>query len=1110
MQFLDGALVLSASDLTGFAACAHLTQLELRAACGEIERATRDDPLLDVLSRRGTEHEARQLDALRAHVGADHVVEIPYPDGTRDALEQARRETVDAMRAGAYVVYQATFFDGRWRGHADFLLRVDDLPSDFGPWSYEVADAKLARRVKAAAILQMCAYSEQLAALQGVTPRRIHVVTGDGQWSSEKLSDYSAYYRALEARYEELVLGTPATSTYPDPVDHCSVCRWLDVCTERRRADDHLSLVAGMRRDQTRKLVAVHIDTTTALAELPPDPAPHVDGIGDATLDKLRGQAALQVASRGMALPLVEILEPERPPADAEPETPDGGWLKRGFAALPTPSPGDVFLDLEGDPYALDGEQLEYLFGLIEFDADTGAPHYHAFWAHTRDEEGAAFESAVDLVMGKLAVDPDMHVYHYASYEPTALKRLMGAHGTRESEIDVLLRGERFVDLYAVVRQGVRIGAESYSLKAVEHLYMDRPAGEVMDAGGSIVAYERWLDSRDGAILREIESYNTDDCRSIVLLRDWLEQRRVEAEQLYGAIPRPEPADGAASEELTAREEELEALAECLRAREDEHPAYALLAELLFWHRREEKPEWWAFFRRIGYETDEDFTDDRECIGGLQLVGKVRDDKRSVVYEYEFEPQDHKFSVGSEPFDPATGKRAGEVVAIDDAAGLLELKRGPGLADVGHPRALIPSSPVPTGVLRDAVADVAEWVADHRLDEPGPYQAVRDLLLRRPPASLTPSNRSYLAVQGPPGSGKTYRGARMVADLADDGRRVGITAHSHAAIGNLLDEVMECADVRAIQKAEDHQRCTSPDVYVTDDNAEVAATLGEYDVIAGTAWLWARPEMRGSVDVLFVDEAGQKSLADVVAVSGAADTVVLLGDPQQLAQPSKGSHPDGVAVSALGYLLDGAETMPEGLGLFLGTTHRMHPRVCAFVSEVAYDGRLHSEPELGQLSVDGRAGLLWVPVEHSGNRTASTEEAERVRELVDALVGTKWTDKHGDTHKVTLNDVLVVAPYNAHVARMQQHLPAGARVGTVDKFQGQEAPVTIYSTATSTADDAPRGMQFLYDLHRLNVAVSRAQALSMLVCSPALLRVLCRTRGELRLANAVCRYVERT
>jgi uncharacterized protein len=748
VQLLEGELVLSASDLTGFAACAHLTQLELRAARGEIERATRDDPLLDVLSRRGMEHEATQLDAMRA----GDVVEIDHPDNTRAALEAAQEATVAAMRKGVDVIYQATFFDGRWRGHADFLLRVDDTPSDLGDWSYEVADAKLARHVKAAAILQMCAYSEQLAALQGFVPRHIHVITGDGELHTEKLSDCSAYYRALKARYEQLVLGTPDTSTYPEPVDHCGVCRWLDVCMAKRRTDDHLSLVAGMRRDQTRKLVAAGVCTTTDLGCMPI--GTEVKDIGEATLERLRHQAALQVDSRGAELSLVDVLEPERPPPDADPDEP---WLKRGFAALPAPSPGDVFLDLEGDPYALDGG-LEYLFGVIELDAN-GEPHYRAFWAHDRDAERTAFEEFIDFAMAKFAADPTMHIYHYAPYEPTALKRLMGAHGTREMEIDELLRAERFVDLYAVVRQGVRIGGESYSLKKVEQQYMERPAGEVMDAGGSIVAYEAWLESHDQAKLDEIETYNTDDCRSTLLLRGWLEARRTEAEGAFGPIPRPIPRSGEASEELTAREEELEALAERLRTKDPEQPAYALLAELVHWHRREAKPEWWAYYHRVEYESDDDFADDRECIGGLYFVHEVPGEGNTTICEYAFEPQDHKFTIGHEPVDPATTKKAGEIVDLDDARGVIVLLRRGRQVDAEHPRALIPGKPYSTALQRDAIARVAEWVADNGIDAPGPHRPIRDLLLRRPPASLTPDNGSYLAVQGPPGSGKTYRRA---------------------------------------------------------------------------------------------------------------------------------------------------------------------------------------------------------------------------------------------------------------------------------------------------------------------------------------------------------------
>jgi uncharacterized protein len=907
------------------------------------------------------------------------------------------------------------------------------------------------------------------------------------------------------------------------------------VCRARRRADDHLSLVAGMRRDQTRKLVAAGIVTTTALAEAPADR--DVDGLVDATYERLHAQAALQVRNREHPPYLYELLEPEPPEVDGQP------WPKRGFAALPEPSSGDLFFDIESDPYALDGG-LEYLFGVVEVTPD--GPHYHGFWAHDREQERVAFEQVIDFVMARLDAHPDLHVYHYAQYEPSAIKRLMGRHGTREAEVDELLRGKRFVDLFAVVRQGVRIGSESYSLKQVEKLYMHRDAGEVMDGGGSIVVYERWLDEPDPAILEEIRAYNEDDCTSTVLLRDWLEARRVDAEARFGPIPRPGLLDGEASEELSEREAMVEALAARLTAdvpaagdaRTAEQHARWLLAQLLSWHRREEKPAWWMYFHRLAYLTDEDFTDDRECIGGLELVGPVGAHKRSTIFCYRFEPQDHKFSVGSTPHDPRTGKPAGEVMEVDDALGRIDLKRGPSLAELPHPRALVPREPVRTDAQKAALVSIAEWVLAHGIDAPGDFRAVRHLLLREPPRihgderaaplvrsgedGMTAARRcvagldeSVLAVQGPPGSGKTYTGAHMIVDLLAGGKTVGITAHSHAAIGNLLRAALECCDVaglepRAVQRSDEDDHCGDDRVQCAPTNPVFDALVAEGDVrlMAGTTWLWAREEMRSSVDVLFVDEAGQKSLAEVVAIGGAPQSIVLLGDPQQLAQPSTGSHPEGAEVSALEHLLDGGETMPPELGLFLETTHRMHPTICEFISEVAYDGKLRAEPGLERQSIGGFAGLRWEPVEHEGNRSSSPEEAARVAELIDELIGQAWTDKQGVERALTLADVLVVTPYNAQVAKLRQALPDGARIGTVDKFQGQEAPVTIYSMATSTADDVPRGMDFLYDLHRLNVAVSRAEGETVVVCSPALLRVMCRNAEQLRLANALCRFAQ--
>jgi len=361
----------------------------------------------------------------------------------------------------------------------------------------------------------------------------------------------------------------------------------------------------------------------------------------------------------------------------------------------------------------------------------------------------------------------------------------------------------------------------------------------------------------------------------------------------------------------------------------------------------------------------------------------------------------------------------------------------------------------------------------------------------------------------------------MILDLLADGKRVGVTANSHKVISNLLDAVCEAADgppvdVRGIQKANDGDGCPDERIVQAGSNAEVVEALaGDANLAAGTAWLWAREEMAGAVDVLVIDEAAQMSLANTLAVCQATGSLVLLGDPRQLDQPIQGVHPPGADVSALGHLLGESPTVDPSRGVFLDQTWRMHPDICAFTTEQFYEGRLRPQPELRRQTVAGPGplaghGLRFVPVEHAGNTNASAEEADCVaaliRELLDADAA--WVDREGVREPLTLQDVLVVAPYNAHVAVLRSTLPAGARVGTVDKFQGQEAPIVIYSMATSTADEAPRGMEFLYSLHRLNVATSRARGVAAIVANPALLAPDCRTPEQMRLANPFCRFFE--
>ena len=360
----------------------------------------------------------------------------------------------------------------------------------------------------------------------------------------------------------------------------------------------------------------------------------------------------------------------------------------------------------------------------------------------------------------------------------------------------------------------------------------------------------------------------------------------------------------------------------------------------------------------------------------------------------------------------------------------------------------------------------------------------------------------------------------MILDLVAAGRRVGVTATSHKVVGNLLLEVMRASrqrrqPVRVMQKCDEHEFCADTEIEQAADNGRVIEALGSnaVDVVGGTSWLWSRPDLAGTVDTLFVDEAGQMPLANVLSVAGAARNLVLLGDPQQLAQPSKGAHPPGSDLSALDHVLGGAATITPEQGIFLATTWRMHRDVCEFVSRASYEGRLHPDESCNGQWVHAPGalsgtGIRYFPVTHWGNRTSSDEEAGRVAELVRDLMRGEWRDRDGAVRPLRLEDILVVAPFNAHVQLIKAMLPAGARVGTVDKFQGQEAPVVIYTLATSSPDDLPRGMEFLFSLNRLNVAVSRAQSLAAVVCSPELLRVRARSPEQLKLANALCLLVE--
>jgi uncharacterized protein len=1106
----------------------------MQLAKGEVEEPAWENPHLVVLRQRGLEHEKAYVDRLRSNG-------LTVVDLAAEPEETAIEATITAMKAGADAIVQASLEKESWRGRADVLLRVErpEAPSLLGAWSYEAVDCKLARATKAETILQLCLYSEILGELQGVQPERFHVIRPhvDFEPESYRVSSFAAYYRVVKQALKRAV-ETGSAQTYPEPVDHCEVCRWWRDCDRQRRRDDHLSFVAGASRLQRKELVLQGVPTLEALGKLAlPLPFSPSRGAREGYV-RIREQARIQLEARTEGQLKFELLT-------AEPG--------EGFFRLPLPSAGDIFLDFEGDPFVGEGG-IEYLFGVVTSTED-GKLTYQGRWALDRAEERAAFEWLIDFTFERLKRFPDVHIYHFGAYEPAAIKRLMLRYATREDEVDRLLRGEVFIDLHSITKQSVRASVEQYSLKELEAFCNYRRRVPLAEANQArhFVEHQLELSPAPPGLTNEatrlVEGYNEDDCRAAERLRTLLEKLR--AERVAGGveIPRPAPKDTAPSEELSAHQQRVAALFEALtrdlpaepKDRSPEQAARWLLAHALDWHRREEKVKWWEFFR-MKELSEEDLFDEKTALAGLRLrqrMPKASPRERAPTDQYEYEPQECSIRVGDELYT-LDEEKFGKVVATDPANRTIDVKK-PIRLDGLHPRCVFAHSRYGTEEQSNSILRIAGWIVANGVDAAGEYRAARDLLLRNSPRlsggnALAPGpgesvvqaacriglalDHSVLPIQGPPGAGKTFTGAQMICELIKSGRKVGITAVGHKVIRKLLDEVvdaarkMNLAGVTCAHRMDGDEDSQPVREIGTNEDALNELQTGAVNVLGGTAWLWAREEFMSSVDVLFVDEAGQMSLANVLACAPAGMSLVLLGDPQQLEQPQKGSHPEGSDISALAHLLDGHMTIASSQGLFLAETWRLHPSICSFTSEMFYEGRLTALSGLERQSVSAPdpfsgAGLWFVPVSHEGNQSFSPEEVERIAGIVEAITqnGSAWTDRHGEERRLTIDDILIVAPFNDQVNRLSERLP-GVKIGTVDKFQGQQAAIVIYSMTTSAPEDAPRGMEFLYNLNRFNVATSRARCVCIVVGSPPLLTPECRTPRQMELANVLCRYVE--
>jgi uncharacterized protein len=1101
----------SASDLSGFIHCHHLTTLNKMAVLGKIIKPKRESKLIETLQLRGQEFEQDQLKLLKKQKKSIAVIN----QDSKTAFE----ETKKAMKKGFDVIYQARMEMGEWQGWADFLLKVD-TPSDLGKWSYEVYDTKLASNTKASTILQISLYSEIVATIQGVTAENMHVWTPKGK-ETFRVNEYSAYYRLIKRKFLESVKG--ANDTYPDPVNHCDVCNWWEVCNKVRRQDDHLRFVAGLGNSHLRELRAQSIFTLEELAttSLPVPFKPNRGSVP--TYNKLREQARLQLQSRNERRPVYELLPREQ------------GY---GLFNLPEPNPDDIFLDLEGDPM-VPTTGREYIIGWFY------KKKYFIEWAENDDDEKKSFEKFIKLAFKLFKSKPGMHIYHFGAYETSAFKRLMCKYATQVNEMDTLLRAGAFVDLHGIVKYTLRAGVEKYSLKDLEKYHGYLREADLRSVAPIKAEYEYLLETNrvaeaTKAMKKVIAKYNEDDCISTAYLFNWLSAIRTELRQKGEIIPPPEPKSGDPSQQQTDHQLRVKPIFDALlkdipatkEERTKEQQLKYLVAHMLDWYGREMKKTYWELFRMMELSED-DLLEESAALANLQFTGQREFLNTTTVDTYTFTQQFTDIKKDDKVLFHLTDGEA-IVQSIDKSKNTIELKKSAKNSDL-HPVAIFRHTLFKPASKLERIVDLGILVMDKGAKQTFPPSGI-DLLLRRPPRTSGPIkkdrttingwiewlqklNKSVLPIQGPPGTGKTWNGSELIVELVQSGKRIGVTALSHSVIHNFLQGIYDKAEEQGIElkmiqrvsegKADKPWRKTK-------DFDEVKRKAPKMNVIAGTTFMWADSDLIQSVDYLFVDEAGQLSLVDTLACSFATKNLVLLGDPQQLKQPQQGVHPEGTEVSALEHVLGDRKTIDAEKGVFLGITHRMHPTLCEFVSDMFYESRLNPDLSNSKQKISGNtsfrgAGLFYQPVNHEGNMNYSFEEVDIVEKIFKELTkgDVFFTDKKGRKFPLQKEDVMIISPYNAQVYEIQSRLDLQQGVGTVDKFQGRQAPVVIYSMATSTAEDAPRGMDFLYSPNRFNVAVSRAQAVFIMVAAPAVFEPECKSPEQIKMANPFCYFLEK-
>jgi predicted RecB family nuclease len=1042
--------------------------------------------------------------------------------------EDIAKETIKCMKEGYEIIRGGYLIDDKWRGEFDFLEINRNIKSNLGDYSYEVSDTKNTTKVKPDHIFQVAIYADLLEKIQGIKSKNFNIVLKEMKKESIELENVSEFVLMQKKKYEHFIENEIDTAK-PEKCTYCAICPWQETCENIWKKNDSLDLIWGIRKDMRRKFQKSGIDTVLKLSQ-----QDHEKVFEDINIETSKKYITFSKLMKKEE----KTDKPEYLPVPVDPD------LMRGLSRLPKPSKSDLFFDIESVQDHIVEGKLEYLFGLYYEEEEK--KEYKLFWAHDKEQEKnnlIQFFNFIDVHFKKY---PDSFIYHYGNYEIDALERLTQYYNEKEIELVHYLNKNKFVDLYSIARQAIFTTA-GYSIKDLEKYYEFKRKSDIRKGQVSEEYYIKWLNTKEQKYLDEIGDYNKEDCLSTAELLKWFHEIRDKN------LPWFEPKVKEIN--LRPREEKMQIYEKKLKEADlESKDLQKIVYDILGFYYRENKPEYRRYFSRK-LKDHEELVEDTECIGNMKKYAEPRsnDKETSYIFTYTYDDQDFKLKKGDQinianDLLVLEEQGAGTIYSIDYNKKIVEIKRTikkkylPDLISIG------PTGPVAIDTLEQSIFKFV----DSLVSKENKYSALKSVLTKQTPKikGIKPGDKilktpdydkeipeiisnldeSYLYIQGPPGTGKTRVAANSIIELLKRGKKVGITGNSHKVIHNLIDRVISFSRDRKFKFKGSHKYSRNEEHIYKEKNVkeneffssfnkaesfqEFLDTEGAY-LVTGTQHYFANKVNDDKLDYLFVDEAGQFTLADIVAVGRSTKNIILVGDQNQLGSPVEGVHPGESSKSVLNFLLGDLETIPEDKGIFLNTTYRLHPKLNEFISHNFYDDKLvcHKDNKLRSLNLNGHSsihseGIFYIQADHEGNSQRSNEEAGIVVKLVKSFLGRDLFDKEGKKHQLNIEDILVISPYNAQTNYLASKLDLGARVGTIDKFQGQEGSITIISMTSSDVECLPRNLDFALDRNRLNVALSRSQLMSIVIFNPRLLDTYPTTKEQLILLNNFCKLLK--